>query len=220
MPKPSIKRAVIFANGLLNNLDSAREVILEDDLLIAADGGARHCLKLGFIPKILIGDFDSLNDNELASLQSAGTEIIRHPAQKDYTDLEIALRHAQSLGVVEILVMGALGARWDQTMANLLLPVTADFFDVHIRLIDGSQEVMLLRGGNTLNIHGQGGDIVSLIPLGGNAYGITTHGLEYPLDGETLFFGATRGVSNVLLNEDATIQLRDGLLLCTVIHIE
>lgn len=220
MPKQSTKRAIIFANGLLNNLDTAREIILEEDLLIAADGGARHCLKLGFTPNILIGDFDSLNPNELVSLQSAGTEIIRHPAQKDYTDLELALRHAQSLGVVDILVMGALGARWDQTIANLLLPVTADLSNIHIRLVDGPQEVMLLRGGDTLSIHGQDGDIISLIPLGVNAYGVTTHGLEYPLDGETLYFGATRGVSNVLINEVATIQLKDGLLLCVVIHIE
>ena len=76
MPKPRIKRVVVFANGLFNNPDTARKVLLEDDLLIAADGGLHHCLELGLTPDILIGDFDSINNMELASLRTAGTEII------------------------------------------------------------------------------------------------------------------------------------------------
>lgn len=193
-------------------------MLQEGDLLIAADGGARHCLRLGLTPNLLIGDFDSLNASELASFGALGTEIIRHPAQKDFTDLELALRHAQSLGLNEILVLGALGARWDQTMANLLLPVNADLKDIHIRLIDSLQEVMLVRGGDSLEIHGHIGEIVSLIPIGGDAHGVTTHGLEYPLIEETLFFGATRGISNVLNNNSVAIRLRRGMLLCIVIH--
>lgn len=220
MSQATKNRAVIFANGLLNDPESARQAILEGDLLIAADGGARHCLNLGLTPKILIGDFDSLSENELASLQAAGSEIIRHPAKKDYTDLELALQHASSLDLTEILVMGALGARWDQTIANILLPVTDDLKDIRIRIIDGSQEVTLLRDIDQLTFHGHAGDIVSLIPIGGDAFGVTTRGLEYPLDDETLYFGATRGISNVLLNKAATIQLRDGLLLCILIHLE
>ncbi len=89
---------------------------------------------------------------------------------------------------------------------------------VHIRLLDGSQEVFLLRCGESAEVTGSPGDTVSLIPLGGDAQGVTTSGLEYPLTGETLAFGATRGVSNVLLGESATVHLESGLLLCVVIH--
>jgi thiamine pyrophosphokinase len=220
LSQATLNRAVIFANGLLNDPESARQAILESDLLIAADGGVRHCLKLGLIPNILIGDFDSISEKELVSMQAAGTEIIRHPAKKDSTDMDLALRHAGSLSLTDILVIGALGARWDQTIANILLLVTDDLIGIRIRMIDGSQEVTLLRDIDQLTFHGQAGDILSLIPLGGDALGVTAKGLEYPLDDETLYFGATRGISNVLLNKAATIKLRGGLLLCILIHLE
>jgi thiamine pyrophosphokinase len=212
-------RSIIFANGELNHPESVRLALQPGDVLIAADGGARLCRQLGLAPSILIGDFDSLDEDDLAYYQSAGTEITRHPRRKDFTDLELALRHAHSLGVKEALVFAALGKRWDQTLANLLLPATADLAGMTIRLADGFQEIMLLRGPGQLILQGQPGDTVSLIPLGGDAYGVSTDQLEYPLFGETLFFGATRGLSNVLLAEIAEVRLRQGLLLCVVIHV-
>jgi len=212
------QRAVIFANGVLDHPESARHALRPDDLVIAADGGARHCRQLGLQPAILIGDFDSLDESELAFLQAGGTEVIRHPQRKDYTDLELALRHAHSIGIENVLVFAALGRRWDQTLANLLLPAASDLVGMSIRLEDGPQEVMLLRGPGQLRLQGQSGDTVSLIPLGGDAQGVSTDGLEYPLLGETLYFGATRSLSNVLLGELAEVGLREGLLLCVVIH--
>jgi thiamine pyrophosphokinase len=216
LPKP--KRAVIFANGVLSHPEAVLRLVESEDLLIAADGGARLCRQLGLIPSVLIGDFDSLDEDEVASLIKSGVQVIRHPRRKDFTDLELALRHAQSLGIREVVVFAALGARWDQTLANLLLPAAAGLAGMRIGLADGSQEVMLLRGGEELVLHGHSGDTVSLVPIGGNATGVTTHGLEYPLQDETLYFGATRGLSNVLLDDGATIYSIGGLLLCVVIH--
>jgi len=188
--------------------------------VIAADGGARHCQDLGLIPSVVIGDFDSLTAEELDQLERDGAQVVRYPGRKDFTDLELALQHAVSLGAGEILVFGALGARWDQTLANLLLPAAPGLENVSIRLLDGLQEIALLRSGETHTLTGQPGDTVSLVPLGGHAHGITTEGLEYPLVDGTLYFGATRGISNVLLGERASVRLKDGLLLCTIIHQE
>jgi thiamine pyrophosphokinase len=212
------KRAVIFANGVIGRLEDARAALLPGDVLIAADGGARQYRRLGIQPHVLIGDFDSLDPAELQAFQAAGVEIIRHPARKDYTDLELAIRYAQSIPADEILVLGALGARWDQTVANLLLPAASDFAGAQIRLLDGPQEVLFARRGDNLQITGQPGDTVSLIPLGSDAHGITTTGLEYPLAHETLYFGTTRGISNVLLAKTAGVRLEAGLLICVVIH--
>jgi thiamine pyrophosphokinase len=89
-----------------------------------------------------------------------------------------------------------------------------------MRLIDGAQEVTFMRDKDQLTLYGQAGDILSLVPLGGDAQGVTTQGLEYPLNDETLYFGATRGISNVLLNRTATVQLKAGYLLCILIHLE
>jgi len=211
-------RAVIFANGTLNDPHQVLAALQPGDMLIAADGGARHCRLLGLAPAVVIGDFDSLCADELAQLEMDGAQVVRYPAHKDFTDLELALQHAVSLEADEILVFGALGARWDQTLANLLLPAAPGLEHVCIRLLDGPQEIALLRAGEAHTLSGQPGDTVSLVPLGGHAYGITTTGLEYPLTDGTLFFGATRGISNVLLGSQATVRLDDGLLLCTIIH--
>jgi thiamine pyrophosphokinase len=212
-------KAVIIANGELNNSPQLEA----GDLLIAADGGARHCLRLGLKPHLVIGDFDSLDPHELATLQQAGAEIVRHPPRKDATDLELALLVARERGATQAIVLGALGARWDQTVANLLLPLASGLAGMPVRLLDGEQELLLLRTADPLlpaeiEVHGQPGDTVSLIPLSGDAQGVRTQGLEYPLHAETLFFGATRGVSNVLIAKDATISLQSGILLIVLIH--
>jgi thiamine pyrophosphokinase len=211
-------RAVIFANGVLNDPAAARAAIQNGDIIIAADGGGRLCRQLGITPHIIIGDFDSLALADLQYFKAAGSQILSFPERKDYTDLELALRHAQSLGCSQVVVLAALGARWDQTLANLLLPAASGLADVHIRLLDSAQEVMLVRNGRETHVAGNPGDTVSLIPLGGDALGVRTFGLEYPLHGETLYFGATRGISNVLLEETASVYLEEGILLCVVIH--
>jgi len=186
-------------------------------LIIAADGGTTHCRELGIIPSIIVGDLDSIKPDYLSCLQKSDTEIISYPANKDQTDLELAIRKAIELGCDEILVLGALGARWDMTIANLLLPALSDFSKVAIRLIDGRQEIIMLRGEGELTFKGKKGDILSIAPLGKDAEGVTLQGLEYPLKDDVLKFGATRGISNVLLEDTATVYLKKGLLLC--IHI-
>lgn len=226
-----LKRTIIFANGELTDLEAARAVIQPADTLIAADGGAKHCRALGVLPHILIGDFDSLSPPDLATLEAAGTRIIRHPARKDQTDLELALDHALSEGAEDIVILGGLGGRWDQTLANVLLLTRSDRWrvsrqqaaeaattNVRVRLLDGMQEISLLRGPGELTLSGNAGDTVSLIPIGGDAHGITTSGLEYPLHGETLIFGSTRGISNVMVESRATVSLTEGLLVCTLIR--
>lgn len=211
-------RAIIFANGDLNDAQAVQSLILPGDVLIAADGGSRHCRALNLIPDIIVGDFDSIDPADLDDWRSQGVQVVQHPARKNYTDLELALRHAHQIGADEILVLAALGARWDQTLANLLLPVSAELQDCSITLLDGKQEIRLLKGGDTLEVHGNPGDTLSLVAVGGEAVGVTTQWLEYPLNAETLHFGGTRGVSNVFLHQTARIHLYQGLLLCVVIH--
>ena len=213
-----MKRAIIFANGIMERPQRITSEITTSDLIIAADGGCLHCKTLGLIPNVIIGDFDSLSAEEIADYQQAGSKLIRYPAHKDETDLELALLYANEQDVEEVLIFGALGARWDMTLANLLLPTQPVFNNINIRLLDGTQELTLLRGGETLFLDGQPGERVSLIPLAGDASGITTIGLEYPLDNENLLLGSPRGVSNVLRNERAQIVLKDGILMCILIR--
>lgn len=210
-------RAIIFANGLIDPDTNIHDLLRSGDLILAADGGSRHCQVFGIVPQAVVGDLDSLDATTQATWAAAGVKFYRYPSRKNFTDLELALQHAIMQGADDMIVLGALGARWDQTLANLLLPAADGLQDAHIRLVDGFQEIMLLRSG-ALKLAGQPGDTVSLIPLGGDAVEITTQGLEYPLIGGTLYFGATRGISNVMLGHEASVQLQSGLLLCVLIH--
>jgi thiamine pyrophosphokinase len=209
-------RAVIFANGELKHGQAALGQIDPGDCVIAADGGMRHLGELGLTPGWIIGDLDSLPPMDLEPLRAAGVEILRHPRRKDQTDLELALQHAVNIGADEIVVFGAFGERWDQTLANLLLGFHPDLVDVHCVFVDGDQRVIAVR--DSARIEGTPGDIVSLIAVGGSAQGVTTGGLEYPLTDGELSLGSTLGVSNVLVQSPATIDVRQGQLLVIVSH--
>ena len=211
-------RAVIFANGVFSHPEIDRARLRPDDWLIAVNGGARHCQAIGLTPAVLIGDFDSIKTQERQALDQQGVTMVSYPACKDETDLELALRYAMEGGADEVLILAGMGSRWDQSLANLLLLAMVELAGTQARLVDGPQEAALVRGGETLKLHGQPGDKVSLIPLGGDVHGVTTHGLEYPLEEDALYFGATRGVSNILLGEEATIHLEQGIMACFVIH--
>jgi thiamine pyrophosphokinase len=210
-------RGVIFANGNLNHPESIHKLLQPADLLIAADGGGHHFLTLGLTPAVIIGDCDSIKATALDALVRAGAQLIRHPVDKDQTDLELALDYAIDQKCDEILVFGALGGRWDQSLANLLLTGIKRLATIPIRLIDGPQTALVIRGGETLPLTGAPGDTISLIPLASAASGIYTTGLQYPLADESLPFGTTRGISNRLQGERAEISLAEGLLIC--IHI-
>lgn len=211
-----MRRAIIFANGRMDIPPEIIKSLQSSDLIIAADGGTHHCESLGITPNVIIGDFDSLDSSKIIDYRQAGVEIIQYPIQKDETDLELVLEYTLKQGVTEIFIIGALGARWDMTLANILLTAHPKFSSSKIRLLDGSQELVLLRGGEQIDIQGRPGYLLSLIPLAGDAHGITTHGLEYPLIDETLYFGSSRGVSNVFLQDHAWIVVREGVILCVL----
>jgi thiamine pyrophosphokinase len=212
---PGGTRAVIFANGQVSDLAAARAALRPGDMLIAADGGLRYYRALGLRPQAVVGDLDSLAAGEHAALNAAGVRVERFPARKDETDLELALRLALAWGADDILILGALGGRWDQTLANLLLLAHPDFRAVQVRLLDGPQQIYLVQG--EAAIEGEPGDTVSLIALNGDATGVTTTGLDYPLDHGTLQFGSTLGISNVLVGRRGTVRVERGLVVCVVI---
>src|SRR5579859_682508 len=204
--------AVIFVGGTLRPGKALQAAIASADLVIAADSGAASALQYGCTPAIIVGDFDSLDPLTLQKLQEQGSRIIRAAAEKDETDSELAIQVAIEQGATTITILGWLrGARFEHTMANLLL--LAGLERTTIRLVDGPSVCWLVRGPGQTTINGQVDDLLSLLPLTGEATGVRSQGLYYPLHGETLRFGKPRGVSNVLTQEQAEVSLEDGLLL-------
>ncbi len=207
-------RILIFANGVLPDLQKARLLVKSDDFIICADGGTRYALDLGLDPGLVIGDFDSLGPEESEKAERAGAQIIRYPHDKNETDLELALYHALELKPSSIVILAALGNRLDQTLGNIALLSDSRLGELEVRLDDGLEEAFFCRSKSEL--HGKAGDIVSLIPWGGRVNGVRTEGLKWPLENEILYPQKTRGISNELLGNSAIVNLSSGLLL--IVH--
>lgn len=209
--------ALIFANGGVNDGEMVRRALAEandETLLVAADGGARVARTFGLDVHAVIGDMDSISAEELAQLERAGAQVLRYPAEKDETDLELALMDAAGRGVRRMHIIGALGDRLDQTISNLYLLALPALAGCDARIVAGRQEALLLPPDGV--IEGAAGDTISLLPLNGTAHGVRTEGLVYPLLGEDLTFGPARGVSNIMSGATARVTLERGLLL--VVH--
>ena len=206
--------AVVLANGDLNPPKDMPARLAAAGLVVAADGGSRHCRTLDLLPDIVVGDLDSLDSEARAELEAQGVQFVSHPADKDQTDLELALLHAKQVGALEILVLAGLGRRWDHTFANLLLAAHTQFSGQRILFLDGEQRLFVIRG--PVRLDARMGERVSLLPLGGDADGVSTRGLQYPLNLETLTFGSSRGISNVVLTEGAEVDIVAGCLLCVI----
>jgi len=197
--------------------ESYRHLLQPGDLVIAADGGARIALRLGLQPQVVIGDLDSLPSSLRSRLQRAGCQFLEHSARKDETDTELAIRYALQAGAEEIVLLGALGGRLDHTLANVLLLGMPELAQVPAKIVSGGTEVWLLRGGRAQQLQGQPGDIVTLLPLGQDAVGITTDGWSTHYTTPLCAWTGPRGEQC----DDfptAEVHLRGGLLL--VLHVQ
>lgn len=209
-----MRRIIIFANGELPDIKKARLLLRPGDTVICADGGTRHALTLGVRPALVVGDMDSADNKHLLELKKEGVTVEYHPRDKNETDLELALNAALELKPEQILIVAALGGRLDQTLANITLLANPRLVNCDVRLDDGVEEIFLCR--DQAQVRGRSGDIVSLIPWQGAVTEVQTQNLKYPLRRETLYPDKTRGVSNEMLGETASVSIDSGLLL--VVH--
>jgi thiamine pyrophosphokinase len=209
-----MKRIIIFANGELPDLEKARSLLQRDDYLICADGGTRHALALDLTPDLIIGDMDSAEKEQLQKFQEAEVSLEFFPHDKNETDLELAIHRAVEMNPAQIMIIAGLGGRLDQTLANITLLTNDRLASIDIRLDDGVEESFICR--NQVAVRGRSGDIVSLIPWGGAVSEVQTTNLKWPLHRETLYPDRTRGISNEMLGESATISIGSGLLL--IVH--
>jgi thiamine pyrophosphokinase len=211
-------KAVIVADG--DVLPSDRSQLDEDCLLIAADGGALAFERWRILPHLVVGDMDSLGDAGVERLAKQGVAIARFPESKDESDLELALSQAVAAGVTDITLLGALGGkRVDHEAANLLLLADPAYAPFALEARRGATRIRPLRGPGRLAIDAPAGTTVTLLPVGGDAGGVRTDGLRYPLAGETLHLGRSRGLSNEIARSPASVSLDTGTLLVFEIPI-
>ena len=191
--------AVIIAGGTITDYKETKKYIPENAYIICADSGYDHAIKMGLKPDILIGDMDSIKS------QRDVKEVV-YPVRKDYTDSELVLEYAVDNGYNNLLLLGFIGTRMDHTLTNISL--LFKYKDINAVMVDGNNEIYVARTDNI--IKGKKGDLISIIPLGGELTGVTTENLEYPLTEESLFFGEGRGVSNVMTDTECRITVKSG----------
>jgi len=157
---------------------------------------------------------DSVDPALLERLAADGVAIERHLPEKDASDAELAIDRAVAAGADEVVIIGALGGgRLDHELANLLLLTDPSLQVGATRIVRGGTTARALRGGGQLLLSAAEGDVVTLLPVGGDAIGVRTSGLRYPLDGETLRMGRSRGLSNQVVQAPASVSLEGGTLL-------
>ena len=184
------------------------------ELIVAADGGTLALERWNFVPHAIVGDLDSLGVDRAAEYAGQGVTVLPYSPEKDESDLELAIAYATTAKADDIVLLGILGgARFDHEIANTLLIAADDYRGGRLRAVRGDVTVRALHGGETLELGGVAGDLVTLLAVRGDADGVRTHGLKYPLAGETLHFGAARGLSNVVVSAAATVSCDRGALL-------
>jgi thiamine pyrophosphokinase len=191
------------------------------DLIVAADGGATYAEALGLRAiDLWVGDGDSLSPAALETLRRSGVPVELAAADKDESDTELAVLAAIDRGASRLTILGAFGGpRLDHALANVLLLAHPRLHDRSAVLLAPTVRVTLIRAPGPdgrpalLSLAGRPGDLVSLLPLAGPAGGVTTSGLRYALDDETVEVGPARGLSNVRVESTATVSLRVGSLL-------
>jgi thiamine pyrophosphokinase len=179
--------------------------------VVAADGGLQRAHELGLAVDVVVGDLDSVTPDALAAAEAAGVRVVRHPPAKDATDLELALDESVALGARRVLLVASSVGRLDHLLGSLLLLGSTRYAALELDALVGDALVHVVRRERTLS--GAPGELVSLLAVGGPALGVATDGLEYPLRGETLEPGSSRGLSNVFTGAEARIGLADGVLL-------
>ncbi len=204
------KRIIILANGEIKNYKYLSQYISKDDYIICANGGTKHALRMNITPDIIIGDLDSLS-NSIYNKLDRTIKVIKYPAEKDASDLELAIKKALELHPKEIVILGALGKRIDHVFANTMLLALPLEHGIKTKILDDCHEIYIIN--SHLEVFGEIGDYISLFALTADVKGITTLGLKYPLRGETLYFNNTRGLSNELLTKNAEITIEQGYLL-------
>ena len=185
------------------------------ELVIAADGGARHATALGLQLDRWIGDGDSIDPGDLAALAATRVRVDRVAREKDASDTELAVLAAIEAGADELTILGGLGgARVDHALTNVALLEHAALAGRAARLYDErAARISLVTGPAEAELSGNVKDLVTLVPVGGPAVGVTTRGLRYPLREETLEPGSSRGLSNVRTASLAAVAIRGGRLL-------
>lgn len=191
----------------------------EEDYVIAVDGGLSYCSVLEVEPDLILGDFDSLSEQEEQAVSSLEQQIpdriIRLPAEKDDTDMLAALKHGLALGYEDFRIYAGTGGRLDHTLANLQCLLYLKNNGATGYLLDGNGMILAIQN-EAIHFRPEMEGYLSLFTLGTQAKGVTIQGMKYPLNNYTMCNDYPIGISNEFMGEAATISVEEGQLICII----
>jgi thiamine pyrophosphokinase len=204
-------KAVIVSHGDIKDFKFAGNIMRDCDLIVCADGGGEYAVKCGILPGALIGDLDSIDKDILEEIKSSGCTIVQYPREKDYTDTQLAIDYAISKGANELVLLGSTGDRLDHSLANIFLLVKLSKQNIKASIVNEKNTIYITR--DTIELQGNPGELLTLLPVGGDVNGIYTQGLQYRLSGQNIRMGEPLGISNVFTDRKASIKIDSGFLL-------
>ncbi len=207
-------RVCIILNGEIKNYDYIKNIINKNnyDYIVCADGGANHSYNMGIIPDYIIGDLDSIYSEIIEFYKLKDVKFEKFPSKKDETDTEICVYLASKLNAKEIDFIGALGGRLDHMIANINLLYYVRNKGIYTKIISEHEDIYIAIN-EEITISGDIGDTISVIPLNGDAKGVTLENLEYPLNNYDMKFYLPLGISNVMLDEKCSVKVEQGSLI-------
>ena len=206
-------RVLIFANGEEVSAETITQVYRADDIIICADGGASHLLKHSLLPKVVIGDLDSLSAEVLRQLEAQRIEVRQYPADKDQTDLELALDLATEYQPSEIVIVDALGGRVDHLLGNIMLLTSLERYPCPISIVGDNVFITAVSSNRSLQRKGKIGDLFSLIPISEIVEGVILTGAKWPLKNATLHRGRALTISNTFAETQVNLSVGKGMML-------
>lgn len=190
------KTAALVLNAPELNAD------IKEGFVVAADGGYRHCMRLGKRVNALIGDFDTLD------VLPDGVYIVRFPVEKNATDGELALDYIAGEGFGSVTIYGGFGGKTEHVIGNLNLLAYADTLGLEARIDDGNIAAFFTRG--ELSFPARPGDEISVFPFAGDALVAHSEGVYYPLENLLLKSEKSRGISNRATSDKVKLCVESG----------
>ncbi len=204
-------KCLIVSNGTIEDYRWLENEVKKHDYIISVDGGTRHLYKIRQIPHAIVGDLDSISEEMIRYYKERNVEFHEFPPQKDYTDTEIAIEHAISRNADKITIVGGIGIRLDHTLANIALLIPLLNKGVDARIVNEYNEIIVVN--QDIELEGEVGELISILPCCTTAEGLTLKGFEYPLYDAKIDIGSSIGISNRFIQPKASISIKKGYIL-------
>lgn len=201
-------KALLILNGEKVSLSTMFNLKDQSDFILAADGGAEYCIKLGIVPDLVMGDLDSISRKTLDILEERKVPINRFPVKKDKTDSQLAIEYLIDKRAKEITIVGAIGSRMDHSLANMLLLKMIKDRGIKGKIVHNNNTIYFVD--NELVLDRKKGYFISIVPIEPKGITVSLKGFEYELNNVRIDFGSTHGVSNIIRDTRGYIKVHEG----------